>query len=119
VPRRGSLGQPDAAALAARAREELFISAPANDETLHLERGRRERVTGVDPNSPTSGLKTRTWFTEHDEQPIDGRRDHKSMAAINEDARTGDPTIRYLFGQYGWTACVNNPMDRAIAAEFP
>lgn len=71
-------------------------------------------VTGVKPElAHAAGLKTRTWFTMTymDSRSMPEER-IKSMAAVHEDgsyARPFDPLFPTV-GQYGWTACINNPL---------
>ena len=70
-------------------------------------------VTGVPPaQAHAAGLKTRTWFTMN---YMDSRNtpmaDIEKRAARHEDgsmARPVDPLFPTV-GQYGYTACVNNP----------
>jgi hypothetical protein len=112
----GVWGQPDPEAFWQRGRvRELYISRlPADDQALAAWAADGVNcVTGVQPElAHQHGLKTRTWFTMNfmdsrrmDEETI------KSMCAINEDGsyrRPNDPLFPTV-GQYGWSACVNNP----------
>ncbi|MBU0610635.1 MAG: hypothetical protein KKI08_22315, partial [Armatimonadetes bacterium] len=94
---------------------ELFISGlPADDAGVQMwaESG-VNCVTGVKPElAHAHGLRTRTWFTM---TYMDSRNTPeerlKAMAAVHEDgsyARPYDPLFPTV-GQYGWTACINNP----------
>lgn len=71
-------------------------------------------VTGISPDlAHKHGLKTRTWFTMNymDSRSMDLDK-IKGMAAINRDGsyrRPNDPLFPTV-GQYGWSACVNNPL---------
>jgi len=94
---------------------ELFISGlPADDAALASWASDGVNcVTGVAPElAHKHGLRTRTWFTMNymDSRNMD-EATIKSMAAMHEDgsyARPNDPLFPTV-GQYGWTACVNNP----------
>ncbi len=71
-------------------------------------------VTGVKPElAHAAGLRTRTWFTMTYMDSRNTPEDRiKAMAAIHEDgsyARPNDPLFPTV-GQYGWTACINNPL---------
>jgi hypothetical protein len=71
-------------------------------------------VTGVKPElAHAAGLKTRTWFTmTYMDSRSTPEEQLKAMAAVHADgsyARPYDPLFPTV-GQYGWTACVNNPL---------
>lgn len=71
-------------------------------------------VTGIKPElAHKYGLKTRTWFTMNYMNSRARDLDSiKSMAAINRDGtyrRPNDPLFPSI-AQYGWSACVNNPL---------
>lgn len=95
---------------------ELFISGlPSDDAALQdwADNG-VNCVTGVKPElAHAHGLRTRTWFTMTymDSRTLPEER-IKQMAAVHEDgsyARPFDPLFPTV-GQYGWTACINNPL---------
>ena len=94
---------------------ELFISglpASAADLQAWAQSG-VNCVTGVKPElAHTYGLKTRSWFTLNYMDSRSTPEDQlKAMAAVNEDGtyrRPFDPLFPTV-GQYGWSACVNNP----------
>jgi hypothetical protein len=95
---------------------ELFVSGlPSDDAALQVWADSGVNcVTGVKPElAHAHGLKTRTWFTM---TYMDSRNTPeeriKAMAAVHEDgsyARPNDPLFPTV-GQYGWTACINNPL---------
>ena len=95
---------------------ELFVSGlPTDDAGLQAWADSGVNcVTGVKPElAHAHGLKTRTWFTMNfmDSRNTPEER-LKAMAAVHEDggyARPYDPLFPTV-GQYGWTACVNNPL---------
>lgn len=95
---------------------ELFISRlPADAEALaDWANNGVNSVTGINPAlAHAAGLKTRTWFTMTymDSRSTPEER-IKAMAAVRQDgsyARPNDPLFPTV-GQYGWTACVNNPL---------
>ncbi len=95
---------------------ELFISGlPADEAALKMwaENG-VNCVTGVPPElAHKIGLRTRSWFTMNymDSRNMPEER-IKSMAAVRVDGsflRPYDPLFPTV-GQYGWTACINNPL---------
>lgn len=95
---------------------ELFISGlPADEAALKMwaENG-VNCVTGVPPElAHKIGLRTRAWFTMNymDSRNMSEER-IKSMAAVRADGsflRPYDPLFPTV-GQYGWTACINNPL---------
>lgn len=70
-------------------------------------------VTGIKPAlAHAAGLKTRTWFTmDYMDSRSSSMPDIEKRAARHEDgsmARPVDPLFPTV-GQYGYTACVNNP----------
>ncbi|MCE5238780.1 hypothetical protein LLH23_09850 [bacterium] len=95
---------------------ELFIGGlPADDAGLQMWADNGVNcVTGVRPElAHAHGLRTRTWFTMN---YMDSRNTPEerlnAMAAVHEDgsyARPNDPLFPTV-GQYGWTACINNPL---------
>lgn len=95
---------------------ELFISGlPTDDATLaDWASNGVNCVTGVKPElAHAHGMRTRTWFTM---TLMDSRHTPedkiKALAAVHEDgsyARPNDPLFPTI-AQYGWTACVNNPL---------
>lgn len=95
---------------------ELFISGlPADAESLEMwAQNGVNCVTGVNPElAHAAGLRTRTWFTMNymDSRWLPEDR-IKAMAAVHADgsfARPFDPLFPTV-GQYGWTACINNPL---------
>jgi len=95
---------------------ELFISGlPSDDAALTGWAANGVNcVTGVKPElAHAHGMKTRTWFTMTYMDSRNMAEDRlKAMAAVHEDgsyARPYDPLFPTV-GQYGWTACVNNPL---------
>lgn len=95
---------------------ELFISGlPSDDAALSAWADAGVNcVTGVKPElAHAHGMRTRTWFTMTymDSRSLPEER-IKAMAAVHEDgsyARPNDPLFPTV-GQYGWTACINNPL---------
>jgi hypothetical protein len=100
-----------------KVRELLGSGLPVEDEDLKMWADHGVNcITGVRPAlAHAQGLKTRTWFTMNF---MDSRRtpeeEIKAMAAIRLDGsylRPFDPLFPTV-GQYGWTACVENPLWR-------
>lgn len=97
-----------------RARE-LFISGLPSDEAALAAWAAEgvNSVTGVAPAvAHRVGLRTRSWFTMNymDSRSMD-EATIRSMSAVREDGgylRPNDPLFPTV-GQYGWSACVNNP----------
>ncbi|OGV67633.1 MAG: hypothetical protein A3K19_14625 [Lentisphaerae bacterium RIFOXYB12_FULL_65_16] len=112
-----ALAQSDLEAFWARGRvRELFIGGlPAAEADLQVwAQNGVNCVTGVKPElAHKCGLKTRSWFTLNYMDSRSTPEDQlKAMAAVNEDGtyrRPFDPLFPTV-GQYGWSACVNNPL---------